>query len=127
MDKRLTVSGQRLEPRLDGVVEWSRGELGELTFGPEEATFKDWSIPYEAISDAVLNTERILLKEVQSLAIDAETGKYLFTLHTPLAQAADFPFSVRITEQRSTLGKLVLFGIVLALAKLLWDFFTRPL
>lgn len=58
MNKTLTVSGQRLEPRLDGVVEWLRGELGELTSGPEEVTFKDWSVPYAAVTDAVLNTGR---------------------------------------------------------------------
>ena len=121
MDKHLTVTGLRLEPRVDDVLEWSRGELGELTLGPDEATFKDWSIPYAAISEAALNTERMLFKRVQCLAIDAETGKYIFTLHNPIATADDFPFSVRTTERRSAIGKLILVGTIFFLAKIAWD------
>ena len=121
VDKRLMVTGQRLEPRLDNVVEWSRGELGELEFGPQSATFKDWSIPYPAIRDAVINTERILFKKVQCLAIDAETGKYIFTLQEPIEAADEFPFSIRVTERRSAVGQFALFAALFFLSKCAWD------
>lgn len=125
MSTNLTVTGQRLEPRIDGVVEWSRGEIGELELGLDSAMFKDWLIPYVAIDDAVLNTERLLLKKVQCLAIEAETGRYMFILHKPIEPAHEFPFPVRITERRSAYGKLLLFASVLFLLKVAFDVFMR--
>jgi hypothetical protein len=61
------------------------------------------------------------------LAIDAETGKYMFHLQKPIEAADEFPFSIRITERRSAFGKLVLFAVVLFLLKMAWDVFKSSL
>lgn len=121
MTSSLTVTGIRLEPRVDDVVEWSRGEDGELEFGPDTVTFMGWSVPYVLIQDAVLNSERMYLRKVQCLALKAETGQYMFTLHQPIATANDFPFPVRVTERRTLVGKWVFLGVAVFILKLTWD------
>ena len=115
------VTGVRREPRLDGVLEWSRGEDGDLTFESNRVRFNDWSIPYTNILDAVLNRETILFRKTLTLAIRAEAGEFMFSFYEPKEELKDIPFEIRTTERRSFIGKLFLLMIILFLVNLAWN------
>ena len=115
------VTGVRREPRVDGVLEWSRGENGELNFESNRVTFNDWSIPYTNVLDAVVNRESILFRKTQTLAIRSEDGQFMFYFHKPTEELRDIPFEIRVTEKRSFIGKLFLLMIILFLVNLVWN------
>lgn len=117
----IKVTGLRREPRVDNVLEWSRGEIGNLDFGIEHVRFNDWSIPYSSIQDAVLNKEFMLFRKVQTLAIKSDDGEYMFTLHDLVDETRRFPFQLRITERRSFVGKVFLLAIIVFLVGIGWD------
>ena len=109
----------RIEPRIDGVVEWSRSIEGYLEFETEVTKFGDWIISHSDIDDAVLNTEKIWWRASQSLAISSGPEKYLFALAEPVTDDYKFPFHVTYTKSGTYLGKLfnlifLLSGIYLA-------------
>ena len=115
------VTGVRREPRVDGVLEWSRGEDGDLTFESNRVTFNDWSIPYVNILDAVVNRETVLFKKTQTLAIRSEDGEFMFSFYKPEEELNEIPFEIRTTEKRSFIGKLFLLMIILFLVNLAWN------
>ena len=69
-----------MEPRIDQVVEWSRSKKDKLEIDDYGICFGEWTIPREMVKDAVLNTERIVIKKRQSLLVDCGEGKYIFGL-----------------------------------------------
>ena len=112
-----------MEPRIDGVVEWSHPAEGLLKLFDDKITFNKWEIPVEGISDAVLNTERLMFKKRQTLLIRGESGKYSFGFYDLIEDDFEFPFAVRRTERRSFVGKAILFGIALVVFRVIWEIF----
>jgi hypothetical protein len=110
-DEHLAI-GTRKEPRIDGVLEWSRPEKGILVFQDGETIFKDWIIRNEEIDEAVLNSEKMYWKLTQSLAIRSGTDEYLFSLTEPLSSSHNFPFDVHTTSKASFAGKFVKFFLI---------------
>jgi hypothetical protein len=117
----LSVTALRREPRVDGVLEWSRGEPGNLNIGTSRLTFNDWSIPYDSIYDAVLNKETMFFRKTQTLAIKSDEGEFMFSFHEPIEEVNEIPFQIRITERRSFIGKLFLFGFIMLLVNIAWN------
>ena len=101
----IQASGISQGIRFDGVIEWSRPVEDEIQFGSNKIKFHDWIIPYDEIKGAVLNSERYFSKPVQSLAIESESGKFLFTFVHQIDENFEFPFNVTITSSRSYFGK----------------------
>jgi hypothetical protein len=114
--QKLNVFGMRQEPRIDGVLEWSRPVEGEIVFETGVTKFNDWSISNKEITNAVLNSEKYFFKHTQSLAIESESGKYMFALAEPADNTYKFPFPVTFTNSVSPIGKLfrivAIFGLV---------------
>ena len=123
----IRVTGLRREPRVDDVLEWSRGETGNLDLGANQLTFNDWSIPYDSIHDAVLNKEIMLFRKMQTLAIKSDAGEYMFTLHDPIEETNKIPFQIRVTEKKSFVGKLFLFAVVILLVDIAWNIFKASI
>lgn len=123
----IKVTGLRREPRVDEVLEWSRGETGNLKFGANQLEFNDWSIPFKSIHDAVLNKETVLFRKVRTLAIKSEAGEFMFTFHEPIKETTKFPFQIRITERKSFIGKLILFALVILLVDIIWNIFKASI
>jgi len=115
------VTGVRREPRVDGDLEWSRGENGDLSFESNQITFNDWSISYTNILDAVLNRATILFKKTQTLAIRSEDDEFMFSFYEPKAELNGVPFEIRTTERRSFIGRLFILMIILFLINLAWN------
>ena len=123
----IKVTALRVEPRIDNVKEWSRGETGNLDLGANQLTLDDWSVPYRSIQDAVLNTETMFFRKVQTLAIKSDAGEYMFTLHEPMEETSKLLFPVRITERKSPIGKLFLFGVVIFFVSIAWNIFKASI
>ena len=100
------VFGMRQEPRIDGVLEWSRPIEGEIVFEADITSFSDWSIFNGDVKNAVLNSEKYFLRRAQTLAIESESGKYMFMLAKPVGNNHEFPFPVTITQSISPIGKI---------------------
>ena len=103
------------------MVEWSYPVKGDLALYPNEARFENWVIPRAQVIDAALNTERLLFKKRQSLLVDCGESKYMFGLYNSIDSDIEFPFQVRVTEKRSFVGKLILFGVVIFLINISWQ------
>ena len=114
----------RKEPRIDGVLEWSRSEEGTLEFESEVTRFGDWLIYNSEIDNAVLNSERLWFRSTLTLAISSGPDHYLFALVEHVDRNYQFPFPVTFTNTNSFLGKLInlimlLLGIYLVF--LMWS------
>ena len=109
----LRAFGMRKEPRVDGVLEWSRSEEGQLEFEYESTKFGDWIIRHSDIEHAVLNSERLWFRPTQTLAISAGEDHYLFALAERVDRDYSFPFPVTFTNTGSFLGKL--FNLIMLL------------
>ncbi len=121
MDQSIAVTGSRLEPRIDQAIEWSFPEKGSLVIQKDVTQFQDWVIPNSEIKDAVLNNERLIFKNRQSLLLDCGRDKYVFGLISNIEQDTNFPFDVRVTKKRSFMGKLMLFGIAIFVFNVVLD------
>jgi hypothetical protein len=120
----LQVFGMRQEPRIDGVLEWSRSVEGEIVFESDFTKFGDWTISNDEIKNAVLNSERYFWRRSQSLAIESGSGKYMFMLAVPVDNTYNFPFPVFFTHSVSYIGKIFrlveIFGLIY-IAFLIWS------
>ncbi len=90
MDESIAVTGSRLEPRIDQTIEWSFPEKGSLVLQKDVTQFQDWVIPNSEIKDAVLNCERFIFKNRQSLLLDCGRDKYVFGLISNIEQDTNF-------------------------------------
>ena len=111
----LQVFGMRQEPRIDGVLEWSRPVEGEIVFEGGITKFSNWSISNREIKNAVLNSERYFLRRTQTLAIESESGKYMFMLAEPVDNTYDFPFPVTFIQSVSYIGKIFRIAAIIGL------------
>ena len=128
MSRYLRTFGMRREPRVDGVLEWSRSEEGSIEFEGEITKFGDWIIHNNEIENAVLNTEKLLWNSTQSLAIRSESGEYLFVLSEPVNETYQFPFPTSFTYSSSFFGKLMKLIFIMSgvyLAFVLWSLITN--
>jgi len=114
-------TGSRLEPRIDNVVEWSFPKEGDLVIDENSTRFGDWVIPNALIGEAVLNSERLIIKKRQTLLINCDGAKYAFGFYTPVGSDFAFPFEVRVTDKRSFIGKLILFAVAIFVINLFWQ------
>ena len=121
MKKSFMATGSRLEPRIDQVVEWSLSKKDKLEIDDYGIRFGEWTIPREMVKDAVLNTERIVIAKRQSLLVDCGEGKYIFGLFDHIDNDLIFPFKVRVTHNRSYMGKLGLLAIAMFFLNVAWD------
>ena len=99
-------------------IQWNKVGAGHLKISDDRLEYGDISIPYDSISDAVLN-ESSNDGMYKTLYVSTDTEKFMFNLVLHRGEDLKLPFSVVHTEggpveiKNSMIPKILVFSLVL--------------